>query len=546
MKKNKKKNIKKAEKVVQTNIEVVRLTIDENLERYFTACEISAQYDVITFEFHLFTDSFDLPRRNRKEELGTKGYEFLRHRVKPAPADKLYLPSWNISYYRNLKTGNLIICKVSSNLPNKSKLPLFMVKIEFHNESSPLTTIEINHFLDFMKSCYRNFLDGLRHSSISDYRILIVPVPYVSKVEIALDFKGDNIRFLHENIRDSLHKMRARIKDDYSDEEQVKPRYTFNGRILYGFNPTHYISNVFRDYLYEDREGNEIYRCEIVLTKSYLQKNHIRTAQDIENFDRTKYWTDNYFFFTFDKERILSYVSKKKPEWLRIMAILLDSDQLYNPSEIYEKLKTDYKIIGALDFSVEEFTNGFTIKGLCNALKRDGVTLNDYTVASLNGLLEQSDFYENLINSRKDKKASRKLKKLITKYKVDPSKFNLKNVNRLVLEEYYPKEAPKGKSLFGYPSRLLTTKWKKFDGMIQNALSKLTLSGKPVAETFTPIERKRDKAPAKRGRKSREQDILRAIESLRRKGIKVTYKAIATEAKITEKSIAKYKHLLKS
>jgi len=110
------------------------------------------------------------------------------------------------------------------------------------------------------------------------------------------------------------------------------------------------------------------------------------------------------------------------------------------------------------------------------------------------------------------------------------------------LKEY---KKTNGKPMFYYPSRqLLLTKWGKLDEMIQTAFMRLSLSGKPVITEPIIKVRKRDSRTGKTGRKSKEPIILKSINLLKKQGKKITYKELARTAKVTEKTIAKYKHLL--
>ena len=111
------------------------------------------------------------------------------------------------------------------------------------------------------------------------------------------------------------------------------------------------------------------------------------------------------------------------------------------------------------------------------------------------------------------------------------------------LKEY---KKQNGKPMFYYPSRqLLLTKWCKLDEMIQTALMRLSLSGEPVITEPIIKVRKRDSKTGKTGRKSKEPIILKSINLLKKQGKKITYKELALTAKVTEKTIARYKHLLR-
>lgn len=410
------------------------------LEKEFIKCDISAKYDVITFEYRLYTDTFALPR---KQLVGfTHGWRKTKY-----PVNRFH-PIWQIDKYVNTETGNLIFYLASNRLRTKDGKTFYMVKIDFHGERSPLTSAEINKFLDLVNLHYQNFADNARQSRVFNTKILEIPKPVLTKVEIALDFTGIDTSLLHDNLSGNLYKKRCRRRWSVSEEETIKQKYTFDGRTLYSVFPTNYLSNSFRDYVFT-KEEQDYYRFEITLVKSYLKRNTIQTTEDLERFDHVRYWTDNFSFLQLDKGKILSYIKKKKPELIYPISILINAESLWQPSEIFDRLKK-YK-----------------------ALNED-------------------------------------------------------------------------KKLFSDASRFFKTKWQTFDGMIQNALNRLTLSGSKGQNTFQPIQRERDKVPAKKGRKSKEGDIKKAIEEHeRRTGKKPTYKQLARSFNVSEKTIAKYKHLLK-
>ena len=58
-------------------------------------------------------------------------------------------------------------------------------------------------------------------------------------------------------------------------------------------------------------------------------------------------------------------------------------------------------------------------------------------------MLRQSDFYEKIIATNRNRVPSNKLKNNIDKYKEKTEEEKLEKVNRLALEEYYPQETPK-------------------------------------------------------------------------------------------------------
>jgi hypothetical protein len=107
--------------------------------------------------------------------------------------------------------------------------------------------------------------------------------------------------------------------------------------------------------------------------------------------------------------------------------------------------KEYYKRFSSPDFGTDEFENGKTIENLCEAINKDGYSLANSlanSIDSLNKVLDVQYLYEQVIEKKKSQKPSEALKKLKTSY--DKSKLDraLKELNRRILEDYYPNETP--------------------------------------------------------------------------------------------------------
>lgn len=117
--------------------------------------------------------------------------------------------------------------------------------------------------------------------------------------------------------------------------------------------------------------------------------------------------------------------------------------ELLMMSNCYKK-KT--KKFGSSDFCVEEFPEGeYTIESLCKALTKDKVVPeneNINTIEELNKLLKLSDLY-NKIKNEKKQSCSEVLMNHKELYNAENTEDNLKWLNRIALEEYYPQETPK-------------------------------------------------------------------------------------------------------
>jgi transcriptional regulator with AAA-type ATPase domain len=116
------------------------------------------------------------------------------------------------------------------------------------------------------------------------------------------------------------------------------------------------------------------------------------------------------------------------------------------------------------EFSLDEFNENspYTVQRLCEAIKADNYGLkfhnsSDNSIDRLNELLENTGFPEKLIKEKPDIKWSTDTKYLIPLIsenrkifsKLNPDEqINLKRLNRLLLEEAYPKETPKSSKYF--------------------------------------------------------------------------------------------------
>lgn len=101
------------------------------------------------------------------------------------------------------------------------------------------------------------------------------------------------------------------------------------------------------------------------------------------------------------------------------------------------------KNLGSSDFSMDEFAGEYTIDKLCNRLKADKLVNECSTVAELNNLLKQAGLYRNIKTSNSGEQPSVRLNKLEEVYNISKAEYNLKNLNRIALEEFYTQETPK-------------------------------------------------------------------------------------------------------
>jgi len=89
----------------------------------------------------------------------------------------------------------------------------------------------------------------------------------------------------------------------------------------------------------------------------------------------------------------------------------------------------------------------YSVTNLCKALTRDGLSPDTLatpnTIEWLNDILFVSDLYEKVISIKCDMKPSKRLKALRKKYMGTKNKSNLRKLNRILIEEFYPDMTPK-------------------------------------------------------------------------------------------------------
>ena len=121
------------------------------------------------------------------------------------------------------------------------------------------------------------------------------------------------------------------------------------------------------------------------------------------------------------------------------------------------------------EFSVDEFKDPYTVKGLCEAIQADDyglkINLSAQSTSVLNELLKCQDFFEKLLPKKMYKKWSldvmvlislvhktRNNKKMFPEFNDPYDQINIRRLNRLLLEEGYPKETPKSPKYFIPPA----------------------------------------------------------------------------------------------
>jgi CHASE2 domain-containing sensor protein/class 3 adenylate cyclase len=103
-------------------------------------------------------------------------------------------------------------------------------------------------------------------------------------------------------------------------------------------------------------------------------------------------------------------------------------------------------------FTPDEFKDGLTVSALCDALSRDGHHPNSQsppdTVEWLNEMLTRNDLYDRVTRSKRSQLPSQRLKSLKAAYDQTGNGADLALLNRVLLEEFYPRETPKSTGYF--------------------------------------------------------------------------------------------------
>ncbi len=127
------------------------------------------------------------------------------------------------------------------------------------------------------------------------------------------------------------------------------------------------------------------------------------------------------------------------------------------------------------EFSKDEFIDAYRINTLCGAIKSDAFGLkfnysSDNSIGRLNEILESADFYDKLIQNKGDHDWSIDIKDLLnktSKIRTEKKEFSecsnedqkaIKRLNRLLLEETYPKQTPPSSKYFIPPGLNLSVK----------------------------------------------------------------------------------------
>ncbi|MCX5815294.1 MAG: phospholipid carrier-dependent glycosyltransferase [Proteobacteria bacterium] len=152
-----------------------------------------------------------------------------------------------------------------------------------------------------------------------------------------------------------------------------------------------------------------------------------------------------------------------------ILAAVKVLDYYYNPRRVVEiiaknneggKIGVQSFGHGATNFSEQDFKSPIASKDLIDRIQADNYELpvKVNNVDSLNGIIEESNFYDKVVEKMRNKKFSPDLIDLANKTKDVRGKLfstllfgdqkNIKRLNRMVLEEIYPLETPNGLTPF--------------------------------------------------------------------------------------------------
>ena len=171
----------------------------------------------------------------------------------------------------------------------------------------------------------------------------------------------------------------------------------------------------------------------------------------IEQNDNLFYVTTDYPAFVghsvFDKKAVANVYTINRNDIISIA---------YNKFDVREYYLEYLEMRASSKFQEKEFKKSFTIEKLCEVINRDqyNISLNvpTNTIEWLNDLLEISNFYKILCLKKPNISLSKDIVDLVEKTEEyrnksfselgDYNKCRIKRLNRLLLEDVYPKETP--------------------------------------------------------------------------------------------------------
>lgn len=150
------------------------------------------------------------------------------------------------------------------------------------------------------------------------------------------------------------------------------------------------------------------------------------------------------------------------------------------------------KTFGASDFFEGEFTSSHPLARLCDVLRKDGFIIQSDTVGELNNILKNSGLYGK-IKQNKMQVPTEMLDALEKSYNDSKSENSLKKLNRVALEEFYPRETPKSATFDRHePHYALFLAFLRLFEFARTEMN--TLSGRHLDFYYREILRLREKA----------------------------------------------------
>lgn len=317
----------------------------KGIQHHAKKLSLSVSIDRVEFKFYVFLEGYSifLPKTKFKR------IDY----VPPMYYTDPYLPKKEIQVYENLSTGNIVTVESSTpyNFPNRP----MTVKVSINYESTPITQDEYNDTIKDVIDTYRKKLEDIRKSDMSHFdkdeiKKLIVPVPFLSEVEVAIDHHTAVPAFFYMVVRALLCKKMAKKRIDYppsfTGEKSRRGKWEYDS-----VDETFYIgkkssSHILRNYFKTNIEtGEKIFRMEIVLRQTFLAKNHIKSFELLKKVNFSEYWTNYYYFY--DIENLITYISKKYPPLVNpiIWATGLDDNLI----DVFKRLRKQ-KTINGKDF----------------------------------------------------------------------------------------------------------------------------------------------------------------------------------------------------
>lgn len=179
-----------------------------------------------------------------------------------------------------------------------------------------------------------------------------------------------------------------------------------------------------------------------VLIRLDMMKQSVFLHWGIDSFVATVSEKDNKYSDDIIREVLILILNTKRADLILKLVDLIDT---YDSGSLLSNKTIEFVndfLIDHISFSAEEFTGKYSIKQMCDKLRKFDLTILADTVENLNMLLIYPGLYEKFLGKRGNT-PSRSLIKLKHVYDKKATIADLKKLNRVALEEFFLKQTPK-------------------------------------------------------------------------------------------------------